>query len=75
MTESIYRVIAYHDAMVDHVTADERGRVAQNREPTASEGVETIESYEVEEGVVLYDAENPLAWVESNAAVTLRERA
>ena len=49
---------------------------AENRaedEPPA--GTETIEAYEVENGVVLYDAENPLAWVQSTDAITLAERA
>lgn len=36
-------------------------------------GVETVESYEVDGGVVLYDAENPLAWVETTQAVPLTE--
>jgi hypothetical protein len=37
------------------------------------DGVETVESYETDEGVVFYDAENPLAWVEASAALPLSE--
>jgi hypothetical protein len=35
------------------------------------DGVETVESYETDSGVVLFDAENPLAWVESSSALQL----
>lgn len=38
-------------------------------------GTETIESYETEHGVVFYDAENPLAWVETTRTLTLSELA
>lgn len=48
-------------------------------EPRASvsdpDGVETIEAYETDDGVVLYDAENPLAWVQTTRAVTLEDAA
>lgn len=35
----------------------------------------SIESYETEDGVVFYDAENPLAWVETSRTLTLSELA
>mgnify|MGYP006876421042 FL=1 len=38
-------------------------------------GIATVESYEVDDGVVFYDAENQLAWVETTNAVTLTELA
>lgn len=38
-------------------------------------GVETVEAYEVDDGVVLYDAENPLAWVQTSRAVRLDDHA
>ncbi|MFB6087040.1 MAG: hypothetical protein ABEJ85_00850 [Haloarculaceae archaeon] len=44
-------------------------------EPPAPEGVETVEAYELDDGVVLYDAENPLAWVRTTRPVTLEEQA
>jgi hypothetical protein len=37
--------------------------------------VESIEAYEDDGRVVLFDAENPLAWVEASWAVTLADRA
>jgi hypothetical protein len=39
-------------------------------EPT---GTATIESYEIEDGVVFYDAENPLAWVETSQTFPLED--
>lgn len=39
------------------------------------EAVETVEAYEDDGQVVLYDAANPLAWVEASLAVSLRELA
>jgi hypothetical protein len=35
--------------------------------------VETIEAYETDDGVVLYDAQNPLAWMQADDAVSLQE--
>lgn len=34
-----------------------------------------VEAYETDEGVVLYDAANPLAWIESRAPVRLEDAA
>lgn len=62
--------------MSDHTDADWWERPgAEGPEPADPEGVETIEAYEVENGVVLYDAENPLAWVEATRAVRLSDYA
>lgn len=33
--------------------------------------IDSIEAYETEDTVVLYDARDPLAWIESTAAFTL----
>lgn len=57
-----------HDAPRLPESSDER------MEPTTEAGFETVESYEVDEGVVLYDAENPLAWVRTDAPVPLDEQ-
>ena len=40
-----------------------------------SRGIDTIESYETNGRVVFYDAENPLAWVETSRSVRLEELA
>ena len=45
-------------------------------EPSSEpEGTATIEAYETEDGVVFYDAENPLAWVETSRTLQLEELA
>jgi hypothetical protein len=59
--------------MSDHVDAG-RWDSADDRCPD-HDGIETVEAYEVENGTVLYDAENPLAWVESSRAVPVHEYA
>jgi hypothetical protein len=50
----------------------ETGRIA---EPAVSEAVRSTESYEVRNGVVFYDADNPLAWLQADHAVDLDEAA
>lgn len=57
----------------DHATGDER----PNDVPQHADGTEpaaSIEAYETEEGVVLYDAQNPLAWLQSTRTVALGDR-
>jgi len=49
---------------------DRRTDSAAASEPA---GVATVESYEVDDGVVLFDAENPLAWVETTEAIPVTE--
>ena len=44
---------------------------AQSDVPTNVEGA--VEAYDTEEGVVLYDSGNPLAWIESDAPVRLAD--
>ncbi|WP_135661504.1 DUF7331 family protein [Halorhabdus rudnickae] len=47
---------------------------ATSREPTLPEPSEsdaTVEFYETEDGTVLYDAENPMAWIYSDDATAL----
>ncbi|RLM59891.1 hypothetical protein DVK02_02065 [Halobellus sp. Atlit-31R] len=36
-------------------------------------GLDDVESYEVADGIVFYDPQNPLAWVEASTAVSLTE--
>ncbi|WP_299237391.1 DUF7331 family protein [Natronomonas sp.] len=52
--------------------ANGTGRIA---EPTVAEAVRSTESYETSGGTVFYDAENPLAWVQSDDVVDLEESA
>jgi hypothetical protein len=37
-------------------------------------GLTAVESYEVDSGIVFYDPENPLAWVEASNSVSLAEQ-
>lgn len=41
--------------------------------PAATHG--DVEAYETDDGVVLYDAGNPLAWIESRSPVRLDDAA
>lgn len=44
-------------------------------EPTVSKAIRSTESYEVAEGIVFYDAEDPLAWMQADHAVDLDDAA
>lgn len=64
--------------MTDHATrrdvldSGESGAPADVRvAPADPAGVATTDAYEVEDGVVLFDTENPLAWVEADDALPL----
>ncbi|HKL30048.1 MAG TPA: hypothetical protein VJ898_12400 [Natrialbaceae archaeon] len=46
-----------------------------DRTPDEPDALASIEAYETENGVVIYDAENPLAWLESSRTVSLRDSA
>jgi len=37
-------------------------------------GLAAVESYEVDGGIVFYDPQNPLAWVEATGTVSLADR-
>ncbi|QSG06758.1 DUF7331 family protein [Halapricum desulfuricans] len=50
--------------------AGESDRAATSETTT---GAETIEAYEEDGTVVFYDAENPIAWIESDSAVSLTD--
>ena len=43
--------------------------------PVDTDGVASTDAYEVEDGVVLFDVENPLAWVEAGDALALGQMA
>jgi hypothetical protein len=53
--------------MSDSTRADRRDR-ADDHGPSVD-----IETYEVDDGVVFFDAQNPLAWVEASAAIRLKD--
>lgn len=47
--------------------------VAGDGSTAENEAIASTEAYETEEGVVLYDAERPLAWIQSDGAVRVEE--
>ena len=53
-------------------SADET-RVKATRSPEEEGALDATGAYEDEEGIVLYDTENPLAWVQATDAVELDE--
>ncbi|MFC6836204.1 DUF7331 family protein [Halomarina ordinaria] len=58
--------------MADHDVPSEAESVAADRpDPGVSEAVETTETYETDEGLVFYDAQNPLAWILARDTVRL----
>jgi hypothetical protein len=59
--------------MPDHDTKAGEGSTSECLEPAVADAVETTESYETEEGVVFYDAENPLAWMQAENVLDLEE--
>ncbi|ELZ13718.1 hypothetical protein C479_02696 [Halovivax asiaticus JCM 14624] len=52
--------------MNDDATDDETSLELRSTAPS-------IESYQTEDGIVFYDAENPLAWVETDRTLCLDE--
>ncbi|MDS0474381.1 hypothetical protein [Natrinema sp. 1APR25-10V2] len=61
--------------MIDVSTHVNDDATDQREQGSELEGTATIESYETEDGVVFYDAQNPLAWVEAARPLTLEELA
>jgi hypothetical protein len=56
--------------MSDHAETDaERG--IDRSHPTEETGAETVEAYDTDDGVVFYDAENPLAWLQATHSARL----
>lgn len=64
--------------MVDEdVTSESRIESARSIETaeTAEDAIATTESYEADGGWVLFDGENPLAWIQSAVTVRLDDAA
>ena len=53
--------------------ADADGEWDSPENEAEAEAVAATEAYETDSGVVLYDAENPLAWIQADNARVLRE--
>lgn len=60
--------------MSDHAKGDAaHGETDGRSEPDRTEAVEATETYRTDEGTVFYDAENPLAWLQIDDPLSLRE--
>jgi len=49
------------------------GSTVEPDERLPADDVEFVETYETDEGIVFYDVDNPLAWLESDEVLTLDE--
>lgn len=58
-------------AMSEHVDSERWDSADQTRPETG--GDVSVESYRTDGGVVFFDAENPLAWLETSATVRLSD--
>lgn len=63
--------------MSHHASPDgESDRADELRsDPALPDAVQTTETYETEEGTVFYDAQQPLAWIQTDTTMTLDELA
>lgn len=59
--------------MSDRATEDRALDRDETELPALDEPTGSIEAYETDDGVVFYDAENPLGWLKSSSTVTLEE--
>ncbi|MFP4530644.1 MAG: hypothetical protein ACLFNC_05055 [Halodesulfurarchaeum sp.] len=56
----------------DHAKGEDR-RADLPELPDGESAEDDIEAYETVDGIVLYDGENPLAWIQSTAVESLAE--
>jgi hypothetical protein len=61
--------------MSDHANHGDELDSAEAPLPDTDDSEATIESYDTEDGVVFYDAQNPLAWLKASEPLTLEEQA
>jgi hypothetical protein len=59
--------------MADPDATGEQDSAGERPEPVVTDAVAATESYRTDEGVVFYDAENPLAWLQAAEVVDLEE--
>lgn len=52
---------------------DSKRRDSTDGERSEVSGSVSVEAYEIDGGTVFFDAENPLAWLETTTTVRLRE--
>lgn len=61
--------------MPDADAQTEQDSATQPSDPAIDDAVQATESYETDEGVVFYDVENPLAWIQAGEVLDLDESA
>lgn len=62
--------------MSNHASSGETDDAVElTSEPQLPEAIRSTETYQTDEGTVFYDAQNPLAWVQTDVAVRLRDQA
>lgn len=61
--------------MSNHATSGETDSTDERwADPGVPSAVQSTETYQTEEGTVFYDAQNPLAWLQTESAVRLNDR-
>lgn len=60
--------------MSHHARQNEDGTEATRPEPALPAGIASTELYEADDGIVFYDAENPMAWIKADGTVRLEDR-
>jgi hypothetical protein len=61
--------------MSNHASSGETdGAMELSSEPQLPEAIQSTETYQTDDGTVFYDAQNPLAWLQTDSAVRLRDR-
>lgn len=60
--------------MSDHANAGDELDRAEAALPEGDDEEAVVESYETNDGVVFYDAQNPLAWLKADEPLTLDEQ-
>lgn len=56
-------------------TAEQDSAAGHDVGPELADAIQQTEAYETDEGVVFYDAENPLAWMQAAEVLDLQELA
>ena len=60
--------------MSNHATSGEPDDAMElSSEPQLSDAIQSTETYQTDDGTVFYDAQNPLAWIQTDATVRLSE--
>ena len=59
--------------MTDHANSKRTDRSPATQSAGEAHGLDEVESYDIDGGVVFYDPQNPLAWVETTRTITLKE--